>query len=504
MDSRAPCLCRTMSSTLSPSGALEPSVRATHVREPRYPHLRRNLLLSTSEAGAYGAMVGMGETYLPAFALALGMGEVTSGIVASAPMLVGGLLQTVSPWAIARLGSYKSWIVCSAAVQGLSLVPLVIAAYFGSLSPAALLLIASLYWAGGLAAGPAWNAWIGHLVPAGVRFRFFAKRTRVAQLLTLSGFVIGGVLLQFASGSWVLEAFAIIFAVACVFRFASVGLLVAHQESTAARQLVTRLAADQATPRCVTTRRGMRLITYLVAVQGMVQISGPYFTPYMIKQLHFDYASYVVLVATAFIAKALASTLWGNVASRRGPRFLLWLGGIAIVPLASLWTLSESFAWVMCVQVLSGTFWAAYELGFFLMFFESLPAARRARMLTIYNLANTCAWCSGALIGGAILSAMGPSLQTYWTIFALSSCGRLAALLLLFRVDATPLPLPRRPLQLAWRVWGLRPGNASLSTPVLATIESDRGLNPAGLNLASGSSELAFAAETPAADPKAA
>ncbi len=82
---------------------------------------------------------------------------------------------------------------------------------------------------------------------------------------------------------------------------------------------------------------------------------------------------YVALVATAFIAKAVSLQLWGNVASRRGARFLLWLGGISIVPLASLWTLGQSFAWVMCVQILSGTFWAAYELGFFLMFFESMP-----------------------------------------------------------------------------------------------------------------------------------
>ncbi len=198
---------------------------ASEKREPRFPHLRRNLLLSTSEAGAYGAMVGMGETYLPAFALALGMGEVTAGIVASAPMLVGGVLQSISPWAIARLGSYKLWIVASAALQGLSLLPLVIAAAIGSLSPTALLLIASLYWAGGLAAGPAWNTWIGHLVPTKVRSRFFAKRTRVSQLLTLSGFLSGGLLLKLATDDWVLAAFGAIFAVACISRCVSVVLL---------------------------------------------------------------------------------------------------------------------------------------------------------------------------------------------------------------------------------------------------------------------------------------
>ncbi len=250
------------------------------------------------------------------------------------------------------------------------------------------------------------------------------------------------------------------------------GVAVAHHESSEARNLVKHVA-ETAVASGHTSPRGMRLITYLCVVQGMVQISGPYFTPYMLKQLHFDYASYVALVATAFIAKAVSLALWGNVASRRGPRFLLWLGGISIVPLASLWTLSQSFAWVMCVQILSGTFWAAYELGFFLMFFESMPVAQRARMLTIYNLANTLAWCAGSLVGGAILHALGPSLSSYWTIFALSSTGRLFALALLFRVDA--LPLPRRPLELAWRIWGVRPSNAALSTPVLVTIESSTG-----------------------------
>lgn len=439
-------------------------------RERRFPHLRQNLVYSASEAGAYGAMVGMGETYLPAFALALGMGEVTAGIVASAPMLLGGIMQSISPWAIARLGSYKLWIVLSASLQGVSLLPLVAAAFMGALSPVALLLIASLYWAGGLAAGPAWNTWIGHLVPTTVRSRFFAKRTRVSQLLTLCGFLTGGVLLQLASDGWVLGAFALIFGVACVCRCLSVGLLLAHRESDDARHLVKRVATASV-PCPQTNKRAMRLITYLVVVQGMVQISGPYFTPYMLKQLHFDYAAYVALVATAFIAKAVSLALWGNVASRRGPRFLLWLGGISIIPLASLWTLSESFAWVMCVQVLSGTFWAAYELGFFLMFFESIPVAQRARMLTIYNFANTCAWCAGSLVGAAVLTALGPSLSAYWTIFAMSSCGRLAALLLLFRVDAIALPLPRRPFKVAWRILAMRPSNATLSAPLLATIE---------------------------------
>ncbi|MFM8326416.1 MAG: hypothetical protein ACKN9U_16270, partial [Pirellulaceae bacterium] len=68
--------------------------------------LRANLARSAADGGFFGLMVGLGETYIPAFALAIGMGEVVSGWIVSIPILLGGLLQTISPWAIRRLGSY--------------------------------------------------------------------------------------------------------------------------------------------------------------------------------------------------------------------------------------------------------------------------------------------------------------------------------------------------------------------------------------------------------------
>ena len=71
-------------------------------------------------------MVGLGETYLPAFALAVGLGELVAGLVASVPLLAGGVLQTVSPWGIRRLGSHKRWVVLCATVQSLTFLPLLL------------------------------------------------------------------------------------------------------------------------------------------------------------------------------------------------------------------------------------------------------------------------------------------------------------------------------------------------------------------------------------------
>jgi hypothetical protein len=85
----------------------------------------------------------------------------------------------------------------------------------------------------------------------------------------------------------------------------------------------------------------------------------------------------------------------------------------------------------MTVQALSGFAWAAYELGFFLMLFESVPIARRVRLLTIYNVANTSAWCCGAMVGGTVLGFIGPSPTAYYCLFAISTCGRALAFVFL-------------------------------------------------------------------------
>ena len=76
----------------------------------------------------FSLMVGLGESYLPAFALALGMGEVVSGLVASVPMMAGALLQLASPFAVRKLGSHRRWVIFCATCQALSFVPLVVAA----------------------------------------------------------------------------------------------------------------------------------------------------------------------------------------------------------------------------------------------------------------------------------------------------------------------------------------------------------------------------------------
>ncbi|MEZ6039480.1 MAG: hypothetical protein R3C20_03170 [Planctomycetaceae bacterium] len=69
--------------------------------------LRRNLRAMNVDGISFSIMVGMSETYLPAFVLAPWMGELTAAMIATVPILLGSGLQLVSAIVAARIGSYR-------------------------------------------------------------------------------------------------------------------------------------------------------------------------------------------------------------------------------------------------------------------------------------------------------------------------------------------------------------------------------------------------------------
>ena len=122
-------------------GEAQQSTSPQRVYEKRGERLRRDLRASLLDGASFGGMVGFGETFLPAFALAVGLSEMVAGVVSSAPLVAGGLMQLVSPVAVRLMHSHRKWVVLCAAVQAFAFLPLVMAALCGSIGPVDLLSI---------------------------------------------------------------------------------------------------------------------------------------------------------------------------------------------------------------------------------------------------------------------------------------------------------------------------------------------------------------------------
>lgn len=416
--------------------ASSPELKSTDASNSR--QLRTNLHLSTADATTFNVMVGLGETYFPVFALALGKGERISGLIATVPMLAGALLQLLALRAVPKLGSYRRWVVLCATVQALSFIPLSIAAFQGSIPTFLLFLAAAVYWGAGQATVPVWNTWVEALIPSKIRAPYFACRTRLAQFGMLLGVIGGGLALHFGRESGVeLSVFGVTLLLAGAARFASSRCLAAQTDVPFSKQPFVREVNPTTGKRAaVLTKSNKRLLSYVFLMQGAVYLSGPFFAAYMREHLHMSYFDFVVLIASAFAARIVVLSQLGSFAHRYGAQRLLWVGAIGIMPLPAMWLVSSNFYFLLALQIVGGMFWAAHELAMMLLFIDAIPRHSRMSVLSFYNLGNSAAMATGTIIGAEMLRIWGEIPSTYLTLFAASSVIRIAALGLLKRVPS--------------------------------------------------------------------
>lgn len=438
--------------------------------------LRRDLSSSVTDALAYSVMVGVGETYLAAFALALSVSQTAAGLIATVPILGGATLQLISPRFVQRLQSNRRWVVLCAAVQAMSFVPLGIGALMGKMPVWALFVTATVYWGAGLAVGPAWNTWMETLVPGRIRAKYFARRSRLSQMAVFLALVGAGFLLQYGRETdQLLNTFAILFCIAGAMRFISM-LFLARQSEEEVDLTVTRLVSPVELVRRMARQADGKLIAYLLAVQVAIQISGPYFTPFMLGRLEFSYREYLMLLAASFVAKFLAFPLWGRIAQTLGARKLLWIGGLGIIPMSALWIPNQSVAYLFVVQMLGGVVWAAYDLGVFLLIFESIGREERTSVLTSYNFANAVAMVGGSVMGGILLHFYNESTQGYMILFGLSGVLRIVTLVFLWRVTTDR----KHPAVMDFRPLAVRPQVGGIERPVFAALDDREHTNGNG------------------------
>jgi MFS family permease len=409
--------------TTAPSSN-EPIPPAPLERSAQRQRLRSDLSACTGDGVTYSFMVGTGETYLAQFAVALGFSGVTSGLIAAAPPIAGGVAQLAAPYGSRLIGTPRRWVMVCAALQAMSLVLLMVGAVIGRMPAWTVFTCASLYWAGALAAASVWNTWVGEIFPARLRARYFSKRNRLCQFATLVGLIAGGSLIGAGDRyGHPLVGFAAAFGLAAASRFLSLLYLAAqgnpetpphaHRHTS----LTTILRAR--------TEYG-RIILAMILFQAAVQVGQPYFNPFMLKALDFSPTVYTVAIAAAFVSKSLALPLAGRLADRHGAKRVLIGAAIGISMLALVWMVSASPYWIIPTQFAAGAIWGAYELALFLLLLETIPTVERTSVMTWYYLLNSLSMLSGSLVGAAILHGE-ETWMGYATVFAASTLLRFVA-----------------------------------------------------------------------------
>ena len=400
-------------------------------------------------------MMGFGETYFAPLALFLGATPFQVGMLTTVPILIGSAFQLLATRLAHRVGD-KHWVVGSAITQAVVCLFAAALAWTQWEGYAALLVLVCVYWMLNLGIHPAWNSWMGRMVPPLVRGRYLSRRSVPVQLCFFLAIVAAGAILQ---GSESLRwgpalGFAVCFAIAGAARGGSAHFLSRQHDPGKGLQrdrpsLGGAIAGWRSHPYG-------RLILLLTLVIASVNLSAPYFVAYWLDHLKLSYAQFTALTAVTVVARVVAAPYWGEIARTFGNRRALQVALVLVMPLSALWTLSTSFAYMIALQIVAGFAWAGYELCYILNLFDCTDDRNRAQVMSLFSLLTGVSIVAGSLLGGWLLGVIGH--DGYHVLFVLSMLGRAAAILVLAPGVGVPRVAERPFGDVFLRVISLRAG----------------------------------------------
>jgi MFS family permease len=440
-----------------------PSTPSHDVDERR--RVRGGLTTSILDGAFYALMMGASESYLGAFAVALGHDDAALAALVSVPVLFGALAQLSSRTLVTWVGSRKRLVVGGALLQALSHLGLLAIVWAGTSSFWALLAVKIAYWTSGMVLAPAWNAWMARLTEGVDRGRFFSLRSAVVQGAVLVSYAAGGFYLEAGRTSGaLLSHFAALFAFALVARLVSVVALARqHDPGSSAPDNVPPGFVPQL--RAAVSSSRLQIVALMVLFHFGAHIAGPFFTPYMLKTLQLNLVDFMILSGVAILAKAATFPVWSVFARKAGLRLALFLSLVGVALVSTLWARVPTFSGLLWVQVLSGVAWAGFEFASFQMLLRSSPEPHRVAFFGLATSLAAVAQLCGSFAGSLLIARFDLG---YELTFVVSGFVRVSPALLLLSPVVKMLavgPLPR----VFFRVLSVRPEGGIIRQPILGS-----------------------------------
>jgi len=169
----------------------------------------------------------------------------------------------------------------------------------------------------------------------------------------------------------------------------------------------------------------------------------PFFTVYMLRDLHFTYLQYTASTGISVLAQFLTLNMWGRFGDIFGHRRVLALTGSLIPILPALWLVSPEFWYILGVQTLGGLCWAGFSLSAGNFLYDVMPPDKRATYAAIHNVLSNSAIFSGALVGGYLSTVIPTEIIIFgytmhwtsglWGVILISTLARATVALIFLR-----------------------------------------------------------------------
>ena len=449
--------------------------------EVKVRETERSLDYAIKDGSAYSVMAGVGDTYLAPFAIALGASSTHIGLLASIPQLLASVTQPLAGRLACSIPSRKNLVLNAVMLHALTwpailAIPLVLPAF----KVEALIILAAAYAVFGSIATPAWSSWMADLVPEEKRGEYFGKRNEIIGAVLLAATVVGGLVLGFSQQYDLLLGFAVLFAIACIARLASRHYLGRMAEPTTQEYKRVRVSLRE----YLSKRNPMKTFSVFVTLMSFsVGVAGPFFVVYMLRDLHFDYFTYTLLIATAIVTKFITNPYWGKLTDKFGTRKVLRVTGVLVSINSLLWLASSDVRYLVFVQAFSGFAWAGFELAAFNYIISTSEREKTASFVANHNRLNGLGVFAGTALGAALATAAEttsiPIIPGLLAVFFISGVMRLAvAAYFLPRLRENRLALDVNEREFFWKATAVYPTQG-----VMRELQNGWNLGLKGVNL---------------------
>lgn len=378
----------------------------------------------------------MVESYICAFMLALGINEVISGLGTIIPQFIGVIFQLFSIRSFFTKYSLKRRLLIFLGLQAASMIPLILAGAFRLSSPVLIIGILGIYWASLLSLNPPWNRLMGHTVPKKFRFKFFSIRSQFAQFSVFLGLIGSGLLLYWARNQGnempvYVGIMTIGFFLKC---FSWHEIKANHKDYALATGTEERLRLRDFLKRLRQTEQG-KLITFLFFFYVSVYFAAPYFNPYMLKELKWNYFQFMSITAVAYFGRVIMFRVLQKWARARHVDKILLFSTIGISTSPLLWAIFKDYGFIYVVEFLSGCSWAGFELSTILLYYQKIDDRERTSAITYIAFLNTSGMLLGSLLGALFMRLLPVTWDHYLTLFAVATFIRLVLVVFAPQVD---------------------------------------------------------------------
>jgi MFS family permease len=391
-------------------------------------------------------MIALNETFAVAGAVALRASSMGIALMNSVPMFLGSIGQYLSPALIHPSRGRKAVVLLGVAGQIAFLFLAALAGWLpGRFAPWLFVAAYAMATLSNNLSGPYWVAWMGDLIPGTARGRHFAWRSVFFSWMYLACSLSAGILSRrfgTANAPWML--FFGVFSVSAALRAISWFFL--------SRQYEPPPHLTQAPFSPLRFRPGRDFSRYCLATglyQGAASMSGPFFTVWYLRDLHYTYFFVSVALSLTVLGSITFAGFWGRLADAHGPARVLWVSAFmaALIPIPYVLTADKFVLWAGCFY--SGASWGGYNLANFNQTLAATDQRHRSHYLAFASLVMGLIGFAFSLAGGFLATRL--PIVSAWrlqSLFLLSAGLRLGLAFELRRlmrhapVPAGPTPLP--------------------------------------------------------------